>query len=106
MHNRNEVKWAPFNSLINGNKLIKELEQENTKVSKPILSEDQLEAINEKIFEATTTKSLINIKYYQKGNMYFEKGIINFLNRNNQYILINNLKIFCNQIISIEFINF
>ena len=25
MHNRNEVKWTPFNSLINGNNLIKEI---------------------------------------------------------------------------------
>lgn len=106
MHNRNEVKWAPFNSLINGNHLIKEIEKENKKISKPILSEDQIEFINEKIFEASTTKALINIKYYQNGNIYILKGIINLLNKNNQYIIINNVKIFCNQIISIDFINF
>ena len=106
MHNRNEVKWAPFNSLIKGNHLIKEIEQENQKISKPILSEDQLLIISEKLFEAFTTKSLINIKYYKNGNIYLLKGIINFINKNDQYIMINNKKVFCNQIINIEFINF
>ena len=106
MHNRNEVKWAPFNSLINGDKLIKELDKEHKKISKPILSEDQLETINKLIFEGLTTKSLITIKYYQNGNIYSKKGIISCLNKNNQYIVINNTKIFCNQIIELEFINF
>lgn len=106
MHNRNEVKWAPFNSLINGNHLIKEIEEELKKASKPILSEDQLEYISEKLFEALTTQSLIKIKYYQNGNFYYLKGIINYLNKNSQYILINQQKIYINQIIDIEFIIF
>lgn len=106
MHNRNEVKWAPFNSIINGNHLIQELEKETKKIPKPILSDDQLEIINKKLFEAYTTKSLIIIKYYQNGNIYSIKGIMKFLNKSFKYISINNKNIYWSQIISIDFINF
>ena len=106
MHNRNEVKWAPFNSLINGNKLINELEKENKKLPKPILSEDQLNEISQKLIDAITTKSVIKVKYYQNGNIYLIKGIINYFNKQKNSIIINNKLVYLTQIIDIIEINY
>lgn len=106
MHNRNEVKWNPFNSLMNGNKIINELASTQTKCAKPILSEDQLNEISKTLIESLTTKSKINIKYYENGNFYNLEGIINFFDKFNKYIIITNKKIYLNQIININFINF
>lgn len=106
MHNRNEVKWNPFNSLMNGNKIINELASTKSKHSKPVLSEDQLNEISKTLIESFTTKSQINIKYYENGNTYNLKGIINFFDKFNKYIIITNKKIYLNQIININFINF
>ena len=106
MHNRNEIKWNPFNSLINGNKIIEELNDIKTKCEKPILSEDQLNEINKLLIDSFTTKSKINIQYYENGNFYNLEGIINYFNNFNNYIIISNKKIYLNQIINIKFVNF
>ena len=106
MLNRNEIKWNPFNALINGNKLINELNELKKQKPKPILSEDQLIEIGNKILESFTTKSKINIEYYEKGTFYHINGIINYLDKFNKYIIITNKKIYLNQRININFINF
>ena len=106
MHNRNEVKWNPFNSLINGTKIIKELNNEHQKISKPILSEDQLNEISQKLIEALTTKSLINIKYYENGEFHNLKGIINYFNKQKNSITINYNTIYLTQIIDITEITY
>lgn len=106
MLNRNSVKWNPFNALINGNKIIKELDNNNQKISKPNLSEDQLNDINKKMIDALTTKSLINLKYYEKGNLFYIDGIISYFDKTNNSIIINHKTIYLTQIIDIKFINF
>lgn len=106
MHNRNEVKWNPFNSLINGTKIITDLDKEHQKFSKPTLSEDQLNEISQKLINAITTKSLINIKYYENGEFYNLKGIINYFNKTNHYLKINHKIIYLSQIIDIKQITY
>jgi len=106
MHNRNEVKWNPFNSLINGNKTINEIEKNMKKISKPILSDDQLIEIGKNIIDSFTTKSKITIKYFEYGEFYNLTGIIEFFDKFNKYIILNKKKIYLNQIININFINF
>lgn len=106
MHNRNEVKWNSFNSLINGNKTIKEVENNIKKISKPILSNEQLLEIGRIVFDSYTTKSKIKVKYYENGFFYNIEGIINFFDKFDKYIIILNKKIYLNQIININFINF
>jgi len=106
MHNRNKVKWNPFNSLINGTKIVNELDKNHQKFSKPTLSEDQLNEISKTLIESLTTKSKINVKYYENGNFYNLEGIIKFFDKFNKYIIITNKKIYLNQIININFINF
>ena len=106
MHNRNKVKWNPFNSLINGDQVAKELSKQTQKQAKPILSEDQLTEISKKLIDALTTKSLINIKYYENGVFFTLEGIAKFYNKNTNSIIINNKNIYLTQIIDINLVNF
>lgn len=106
MQSRNEIKWNPFNSLMNGTKIINDLDKNHQKCSKPILSEDQLAEISQKLIEALTTKSLINLKYYENGEFLNLEGIINCYDKQNNSIIINHKSIYFNQIIDIILINF
>ena len=38
---RGIIKWRPFDSVISGNKVVKELLKERAKIKRPILSEEQ-----------------------------------------------------------------
>ena len=76
------------------------------KHSKPTLSEDQLNEISKNLIDSLTTKSRINIKYYENGDFYKLEGIINYFDKFNHNIIINKKKIYLNQIININFINF
>ena len=99
-------KWAPFNSIMDGKIIINQILKENNKISKPILSDDQLNTLNNNIIESYNNKSLININYYSNGNIFNIKGIINFININNKYLIIKTKKIYFSQIINTEIINF
>ena len=60
MQDRGYIKWAPFNSLINDKDIFKEKEQIVKKVNKPILSEDQLSYINDKVITFNNTYVYFN----------------------------------------------
>jgi len=87
MHNREEIKWAPFESLLKSENVLKELEKEKKFTSKKNLSSDELESLERKIKEAFHTHSYIEIEYYDQGFYAKKKGIISD-------ILINHSKIF------------
>ena len=46
---RENIKWAPFESLFHSKDLEKEILEEKSLCSKPILSEDNLEILEKKI---------------------------------------------------------
>ncbi|MBQ3020597.1 MAG: YolD-like family protein [Bacilli bacterium] len=100
-HDRTYIKWAPFNSLINDKKIINEINEKNKKVDKPILSDDQIELLNEKIFDAYTNHYKVNITIYKNQNIINLNGFINNININKKCITFNNSYIFFNQILKI-----
>ena len=102
MQARTYIKWAPFNSVINGNKLIKEILQSKQKIDKPTLSEDQIIFLNEKIFEAYTNHLKINLFIYKNQTILKLVGFINNINTNKKTITFNNNYIYFNQIIGIS----
>ena len=65
MQNRGYIKWAPFNSVINDNVVLNELTKKRNKIEKPTLSEDQINYLNEKIFEVYTNHLKVNIFIFQ-----------------------------------------
>ena len=102
MQDRGYIKWAPFNSLINDKDIIKEKEQVVKKVNKPILSEDQLSYINDKVMDAYTNHYKVNISIYKNENIININGFINNINTFKKLITFNNTYVYFNQIISIN----
>ena len=57
MNDRGIVKWAPFNSVINGNQLLDEINYERNRISKPVLSEEQIADLEENIIKLNNKSS-------------------------------------------------
>ena len=85
---QNSSQWMPFNSLFNGNEEKDKIVVINKK--KPILSEEQIEAIENKIIEAFTEQVPVEIIHYKKYNYISSKGIITKINSVRKTITLNN----------------
>lgn len=102
MNDRGIVKWAPFNSVINGNHLLDEINYERNRISKPILSEEQIADLEENIITAYSERSIINLYFYKNGCINIINGQITKLDPVNKIITINNkTRIYFNNIIDI-----
>lgn len=102
MNDRGMVKWAPFNSVINGSEILKEINFEKCKVTKPILSEEQIRELEEKIITAYSGNILTSIYFYKNGHINIINGRITKLDSVNKIIIIDNKsKIYFNNIINI-----
>lgn len=102
MQDRSYIKWAPFNSVINDKILINELIKQKRKIQKPILSQDQIDYLNDKIFEAYTNHIKVNLFIFKDENVIKLTGFVNNINVNKKYITFNNNHIFFNQILKIS----
>ncbi len=105
MHDRGMIKWQPFDSCFNSKELVINLKQEREKICLPILSEDQLIALEEKVINAYNLKQFINVQYYYEGNIKIIKGKIDFINFLKKEMFLNNVGIYFSQIIKIEELN-
>lgn len=90
MHDRNKIKWAPFNSVINGSEVIKEIQEEKSRKEKPVLSEEQLEELENIIFEAFNSQSVIEVIFYKNNHFNKITGIITNIDTAKKKITINN----------------
>ena len=57
--NRGMIKWAPFSAVAPGNYMVNEVLNKKNKVKMPILSEDQINDINNKITTSFNNKEVI-----------------------------------------------
>lgn len=80
--------WRSFNAVFNGNEEKKKLEI--NKKDKPILSEEQIEIIENKIIEAFTEQIKVTIIHYKKYDFYKSNGIITNINTVKKTITLNN----------------
>ena len=101
MQDRGYIKWAPFNSIINDKKIFYEVLDREKKCNKPILSEDQIDLLNDKIFEAFTNHIKIKLYFFKDSNIIELIGYINNINTSKKYITFNKTHIFFNQIVNI-----
>jgi hypothetical protein len=76
MSDRKMIKWQPFNSLMNSNVVVNEIENELTKIKRPVLSSDQLEILENKLNMALKNKIEIDVTYYINGYLKHKIGII------------------------------
>lgn len=104
MSSRNEIKWAPFESLFHTQSVINELELQKRRCSKPILSSDTIEELENNILIAYHTKAVIKILYYYQGLYYEKKGRITSLSRYPSKIYLDSIPFYFEQIVQLEFI--
>ncbi len=87
MNQRN--KWAPFNSVIHEKKILKELQMEKSKIRKPILSEDMIENLENKILDSFENQTPVEITYYYKEHLLKKSGIITKIDSISKKIVLN-----------------
>ncbi len=102
MQDRAYIKWAPFNSIINDKKILNEILIQQRKIPKPTLSQDQIDYLNDKIFEAYTNHIKINLFIYKNENVIKLIGFVNNINTNKKYITFNKNHIYFNQILKVS----
>lgn len=102
MIDRGIIKWQPFDSCYSSLKIINDINKTKNKVVLPTLSEDQLYLIEEKIFTAFYLKEIIALDYFYNGKILKIKGKINYIDKQQKKIYINNKIIYFKQIININ----
>ena len=95
-------RWMPFNAVVDGTSLTAMIEKEKRYIKKPVLFDEQLDLLQEKIVDSMTTNTTIKIKYYYDGSYYYIDERIIKMDINKKKILFNNGKwIYLNQIIDV-----
>lgn len=102
MSDRGMLKWAPFDSVVSTKSVIHKLAVEKQKTTMPTLSEEQIENITKTICNAYQLGETIQIKYYKNGYFYLKEGKINYINYQDQSIMLNNNHIYLSQIFKIN----
>ncbi|MBE5806328.1 MAG: YolD-like family protein [Clostridiales bacterium] len=103
MIDRGIIKWQPFNSCMEPNKIIKDIKKQKSRYTLPTLSEEQLQNIGEKIIDAYNLKLIVKLQYYFDGNIYETTGKINYLSIPEKKICINNKFLYFKQLLNIDF---
>lgn len=73
---RGMKKWRPFAAMPQQFTAIREMINDQTKIPRPILDEDQMEENNRLLIEALETNPSIRITYYKDGRSCSEEGQI------------------------------
>lgn len=100
---RGMIKWQPFNSVISSKSIVRTLTAEKAKISKPILSEEEIKQLEEKIIDAYYCQSNVTLHYYKNGYIQELKGMIKKIDHVSKMIYLNSSSIFFQQIISIDY---
>ena len=101
MIDRGIIKWHPFDSCYSSEKILKDINNKKNRKILPILSEDQLHNLEEKIIDAYHLNDFINIEYFYNGRIININGKISSINLQDKKIYINNNIIYFKQIINI-----
>ena len=72
--------------------------KEKTKVTRPIMSDDEIKTIEDAIIDAYYTEQKVYITYFKNGYNYEYYGKIKKIDSSNKLIYLNNLKLLFNQI--------
>ncbi|WP_269909098.1 YolD-like family protein [Staphylococcus aureus] len=64
---RDKVKWSPFKSVSDQYKLLDEYIEEQNKVEMPLLSDDQLQILNETVYYNSMNNILTELSYWDNG---------------------------------------
>lgn len=98
-------KWQPFDALEGFQSSLRKIEYEKNKISKPVLSEDALEELNEMLNQALESRQEAVVEYYQNGYCYEFQGIIEEVNLVYGKLKISGKTLKINSILKISFVN-
>lgn len=103
MMDRGIIKWQPFDSVMSSSEIKKFILSEKAKVSKPNISEDQKEVIEQKILEAWHTNIKIKITYFKNNKLYkLDKKILRIISVNKKIIFEDYSFIYFDQILKVN----
>lgn len=100
MAKRGMKKYLPFSSLTEQSVFIDQMLYEKNKVEKPQISNEQAIKINRILLE--NINETLHIKFYLEGYLYYYDGKIDFLDKKNKVIYINDYIIPLKNIIDID----
>lgn len=99
---RKMVKWKPFNTLLKYKDIL-DIERNRSLIDKPVIMEDRIIKIDN-ILKDVNENTLVKVKYFNKGILFYITGKIKKVNEIEKYILINNTRIYYKNLIDIEVI--
>ena len=99
---RKMVKWKPFNTLLKYKDIL-DIERNRNLIDKPVIMEDRIIKIDN-ILKDANENTLVKVKYFNKGILFYITGNIKKVNKIEKYILINNTRIYYKNLIDIEII--
>lgn len=76
MKDRGMIKWQPFDSLTSSKKMVQHILQEKNKIAKPILSQEQFEEIEAKIWEGFHSRIPLRIIYFFSGRYQVKQNLL------------------------------
>ncbi|EGQ0303389.1 YolD-like family protein [Staphylococcus pseudintermedius] len=87
---RGIVKWQPFKTIPEQYEMIKQYEKNQNKIDKPLLSEEQIQDVNQKLQYVVYNNIYITVEYWRNGYMCTIKGYIKTIDELNQEIQLTN----------------
>lgn len=99
---RKMIKWKPFNTLLKYKDIL-DIERNRSLIDKPVIMEDRIIKIDN-LLKEVNENTLVKVKYFNKGILFYITGKIKKVNEIEKYILINNTRIYYKNLIDIEVI--
>lgn len=99
---RKMIKWKPFNTLLKYKDIL-DIERNRSLIDKPVIMEDRIIKIDN-LLKDINENTLVKVKYFNKGILFYITGKIKKVNEIEKYILINNTRIYYKNLIDIEVI--
>lgn len=96
------LRWKPFNSLIESDCLVNELNEKRNEPEMPCLNNEQLMAIGEAIQETFEKEQIVKITYYSNKKTITITGQIQKISKTAKILYINNQNISFYKIIKIN----
>ena len=101
MSDRGMKKWAPFSSLIEQATCLEAMKYQRNKISKPKLTQDQVEKINYAL-QCYEPGQIVKIKFYNDGYLYESNVEIKRIDLNNRILILDKGKLKLENLIDID----
>lgn len=89
---RGKIKWNAFKTLPEQYEQLEQYVQDQNKIDMPILTEEQIHILNDKLNNKIQNKSSVSVEYYLDGYMYSISGYIKKIDTIESVLIITNDK--------------